>query len=419
MNIIYLTWGETPRSYGVFMSQVINQLISTKEKMPESQFHMVSGLPIIHSGLIREKNYKNEIKNIKKALKDIPFTIIPIYAPQNFVNSNKYTFNLLHGISHKKLSLLIQKIQPEIIHCRSYHASWAALKIKERLKLSYKIIFDGRDLWPEEMALKKNHNKSSSSYLFLKDIEKQIITKCNASVSVTEEMHNHYEQIGAINDHCIHISTNTQLLSSKKPTNSVNNESTNFCYIGALSEDTWHKPTQLAFTFKKIKTMYPNARLTIITTSNHDHISNIFIKHKINDFSLTQTKSIEQLAEILSSQQIGIISYFIPENDLQIKLGSILLSIKAVEYLAAGVPIICNKYCGGIARIIEDHQVGINYNPNTYAEINQENIQKILNKETKERAIILAKKLFEYKENATRYVNLYKQLIDDKPRKNT
>lgn len=413
MNIIYLTWGETPRSYGVYMSQVVNQLVAIQKEMPKDQFHLISGLPIIHSGLLREKLvYYKEIEKIKNALGGVTFTKIPIYSTQNFVNSNKYTFNLLHGISHRKLYLSIKKVNPEIVHCRSYHATWAALIIRDKFKLNYKVIFDGRDLWPEEMALKKSYNPSTPSYLFLKNIEQQIIIKSNASVSVSEAMHDHYIKAGSINDHCIHISTDTKLLSSQAATYS-NNKAINFCYIGALSENTWHKPDNLALLFKKIKTIYSNAKLTIITTSNHNEIRNVFIHHKINDFSLIQTKSMAQLADILADQQFGILSYFTPENNLQIKLGSILLSIKAVEYLSAGLPIICNKFCGGIAKIIEEHDIGINYDPNTYAEINQENILRLLNKEKKERAIALAEQLFDYKENAKRYVKLYQQLTND------
>src|SRR5690606_20724497 len=97
MKVVYLTWGETPRSYGVFGSQVIGQFVETQKCTQDDDFHFVSGVPIIHSGLIREKwNYRKEIDNIKLRLGKIPFIKIPIFVPQNFVNSSKRSFGLMH-----------------------------------------------------------------------------------------------------------------------------------------------------------------------------------------------------------------------------------------------------------------------------------------------------------------------------------
>ena len=44
MKVIYLTWGETPRSYGVFGSQVIRQFVETSKLLPEHKFYMICGL---------------------------------------------------------------------------------------------------------------------------------------------------------------------------------------------------------------------------------------------------------------------------------------------------------------------------------------------------------------------------------------
>ena len=36
MKVVYLTWGETPRNYGVFGSQAIRQFIETQKLLPKS-----------------------------------------------------------------------------------------------------------------------------------------------------------------------------------------------------------------------------------------------------------------------------------------------------------------------------------------------------------------------------------------------
>jgi hypothetical protein len=66
MKITYLTWGETPRSYGVFGSQVIGQIKATRNFSSEVNIELVSGVPIIHSGFVREKwGYFKQISNIE------------------------------------------------------------------------------------------------------------------------------------------------------------------------------------------------------------------------------------------------------------------------------------------------------------------------------------------------------------------
>jgi hypothetical protein len=127
-------------------------------------------LPIIHSGLVRENfGYINELRNVKKNLSPVIFDWVPIFSSQNFVNSNKLTFNLFHNfISYFLLYSKLKNTHVKLIHCRSYHAAWAAIQVRDKYKLNYKIIFDGRDLWPEEVALKKGWNDSSKDYLFLK-----------------------------------------------------------------------------------------------------------------------------------------------------------------------------------------------------------------------------------------------------------
>jgi hypothetical protein len=69
MKVAYLTWGETPCIYGVFGSQVIRQFDETKKLLPNSEFHFISAVTIIHSGLLREKwRYFSELSMVKKNL---------------------------------------------------------------------------------------------------------------------------------------------------------------------------------------------------------------------------------------------------------------------------------------------------------------------------------------------------------------
>ena len=117
MKIVYLTWGETPRSYGVFGSQVIKQFVETRKQLPSAEFSFLSAIPFIHSGMVREKlSYPNELKKVLQSLEGISFSRIPIYAPQEFVDASRFTFPLMHHGVHFHLAKTLSKNTSYIVY---------------------------------------------------------------------------------------------------------------------------------------------------------------------------------------------------------------------------------------------------------------------------------------------------------------
>lgn len=279
MKVIYLTWGETPRSYGIFTSQVINQFVETYRCADSNdKFYFVSGVPIIHSGLIREKfSYFNELKVIRELLSKIKFSFIPIFTTQNFIDSSRLTFDLMHNISHLFLKNIVKSINPDVIHCRSYHAAYAALTVKNKYKFKYKVIFDARGLWPEEVALKKNYSIDSSNYIFLKNIEKKLLEECDITIAVSDTMAEHYKKIGVKDLRINYLSTDTDKLNINRDLSLYENRSINFCYVGALTNTTWHTIDELHSFYKYLRRIC-KSNLFIITTSNHQDIKNKFLE---------------------------------------------------------------------------------------------------------------------------------------------
>jgi glycosyltransferase involved in cell wall biosynthesis len=409
-KIVYLTWGETPRSYGVFGSQVIRQFKENALLSPDDQFHFISAVPLIHSGLIREKlKYSKELQHVKEELGDISFSWIPIYASQNIVYPTQFTFKFMHLGAQWHLKNLFNKIKPDILHCRSYHAAWAALSVKKKYNLDYKIIFDGRGLWPEEIALKKGYHENGKEFLFLKSIEQQLLKECDISVAVSDTMKNHYIQLNAQRTECIYLSSSVKQLTPIK-ISKKNNERITFCYVGALSENTWHKPQELARLYSHLQTIFIDVKLIIVTTANHDELKPYFHKCKNADITFTSTKTLLELKNILNQVDIGIMSYFIPHSKREMLLSKMVLAVKTVEYLAAGLPILSNKYCGGASYLIQEHKVGISYNPNTFSELTKDSINTLLTTNTISRCVTLAENQFDYCVNAEKYNKIYSTL---------
>jgi glycosyltransferase involved in cell wall biosynthesis len=409
---MYLTWGETPRSYGIYKSQVINQFIETKNLMDNDDFYFISAIPVIHSGLVREKfKYFNELKKVKEELKNIKFEIIPIYAPQNLVNSNKLTFKLMHFGSQYHLFNKIRKIDPDIIHCRSYHSAWAAQKVREKYNFNYKIIFDGRGLWPEEVSFKKNYTEDNKNYRYLKNIEKKLLESSDISIVVSDTMEEHYKKLNVKKVKCIYLSANTSILSPTNIVDTVLSKKIHFCYIGAISNDTWHQLSQLIKLYNHLRSIFDYTTLTIVTTSNHKNILQQIEDIPKEEIKLVSTKSVEELKNIIQNIDIGLLPYRDSSESLFSNLiGNTMLGTKTVEYLSAGLPVLVNNNCGGASMLIDKFSLGISYSPNTFVELTKNNILRLLSKEDRKRYINISKKLFDYQQNALKYKNIYQSL---------
>jgi glycosyltransferase involved in cell wall biosynthesis len=410
VKVVYLTWGETPRSYGVFGSQVIGQYRQTAKILPDSEFHFVSAVPIIHSGLLREGwDYISELRAIKANLAPIQFHWIPIWASQNFVNSSRMSFRLVHGPAHVKLFNLLRSIQADIVHCRSYHAAWAALAVRTKYGLDYKIIFDGRGLWPEEVSLKKGWLQNSKNYSFLKSIELQLLKQCDYSVSVSENMHEHYRSLGASNDHTVYLSTDVNQLKVNLDQRCADDK-VRFCYVGALSDHTWHRPRALVDLYHALKLLYPESHLTIVTSSSHEDLKTEFSEFRDKEISFIQTFSRSHLKDVLSRQDFGLMAYFLPDTEEELLLANVVLAVKTAEYLIAGLPMICNKFCGGAAGLINNNNLGVTYNPKNFLGLQKEKIDSYLNDIARRRCQEYAAENFSYETNAQKYADMYLRL---------
>lgn len=412
MNIVYLTWGETPRSHGVYGSQVIKQFKETVSRASGCRSYFIAAVPLIHSGLTREKlSYFEELKKVKQTLGDIAFKWIPVFCTQNFVDSSRFSFNLMHGLSHLLLGRYIKHLDVNIVHCRSYHAAWAALKIRERYSLNYKVIFDARGIWPEEISLKKGYSVGDKNYLFLKKIERYILSNCDVTVAVSDTMAEHFEALGTKKVETIYLSSKSLNLGAGVVRKHIDSAFPTFCYVGALASNTWHRPEELKKLFDKILSIKPNSVLVIVTTSNYQNIYQCFNHHP--NVTITSVKNAEELHQIFAKVDFGLMSYFTPETPIEHMLSKMVMAVKVAEYLCYGLPVIVNKYCGGASKVIEVNKFGITYDPNYFGNISSESLDSYLNNYKPSIQASKAAMLFSYETNAAKYLNLYQTILSD------
>ena len=407
MRVFYLTWGETPRMSGVYKSQIINLLSS----FPDSVcVELICGLPIINSGLIRERNtFFNMLRQIRDHLSSANgtlFTIIPIFAFQTVIYPKKWSYFSLTFLSDFILFLYIKRKKPDILHCRGYHSTNLAIRLRDKYNLNYKVVFDPRGLFPEESVISMKCKIKSFGYKKLKQIESQNIIKSDIVLSVSDTMTEYFYSIGAKNVKTVYLSSS---LSKQHNVNKVNYDNIKFCYAGALSFNTWHKPDMLLDLFEKLNTIFPNSTLNILTNSDHFLILKLIPQGLSDRVFIKSCSTPEEVLINLSTQDIGLMAYSIPKDNIQMKVASTVFAIKSVEYFVSGLPVIVNKFCGGAKSFIEKYDLGLSYNPINYSEINRDYIIEMVEKFYNSKDSIPLS-LFTYEANIKRLLDVYYEL---------
>ncbi|WP_100076846.1 glycosyltransferase family 4 protein [Chryseobacterium camelliae] len=410
MKICYLTWGETPRSYGVFGSQVLGQFVANTNEIKDGSFYFISGVPIIHSGHIREKGaYKEQVEKVKQILGTIKFIKTPIFALQPVVYMHRFLFKFLFYGAESYLLKHLRSLKPNIVHCRGYGATYLALKIKKKYHFDYKVIFDARGLFPEEYAFKNKYIRPNKNYLFLKEMEKQLLSEADVTIVVSDTMAESYEKIGVKLIEKIYLSVDTENLA---PSLKTLKDEIIYCYLGALTQTTWHTTSDLLKLYTELRKITPNCKLKIITTSSHDAIKEVFKKIPSNEIILTSTKNTIELKAELSDVNFGLLPYRRSSSCFEDAVGYSILGTKTVEFTAMGIPVIVNEECGGASVLTKKYDLGFTYNPKTFKELTFDNINRYINDGKEMRRSGIAKDLFDYKKNAERYKELYQRLAE-------
>jgi glycosyltransferase involved in cell wall biosynthesis len=411
MKVIYLTWGETPRVSGVYGSQVLKQLRAIQDAIPSSEFLLVAGLPIVFSGIIREKfGYIKELRKVRHSLGNIKLCLLPVWAPQNFGLSHA-GWKYFHFMSDRILSSLVKKNAPDIVHCRSYHSAFAAIQARKHSGLNYKIIFDARGLFPEESLFRRAKNeRSDADYHELKKIEQYLLNECDVTISVSDTMKFHYQKIGVNDCRTIYLSAPAKILKKSKSIHQTRDKQT-LCYVGALSNQTWHKPKMLFEVYKKYRQCVDTPHLLIITKSDYQSILKQRGDIPLEEIEITSISTPEELSVHLSNSTFGALPYFIPSTPCEYLIAETMLASKTAEYLTAGLPIIINRYCGGAKAFVESWGVGLVYNPENMEEISKESIETFLHEINRENICDLAESMFCYSVNAKKYERLYCDLM--------
>jgi glycosyltransferase involved in cell wall biosynthesis len=426
MNILYLTWGEVITRDGIFDNQVVEQLKYFKRVAPAANVWSISGIPIINRYFFHYRaDFFQEVEQIRRSFAEanVHFGIrwIPVVA--RWFHSQFYHFPFYSVGQHKFLKNFTQQNGIEIVHCRGYHATRLALLVREHYKLTYKVIFDTRGLFPEEGLLAGHYHSESLSFKAWKNLEKWLVDSSDAVVNVSETFTEYIQSLtDNPNIYTIYTSTNLEIFKKAdfgkkrciRDQLQVNDRQKVLVYSGGIDTKGWHRLSNLISVFKVFKEAFAEAILLIVTRSSHRMIQDELKKLDFlkNSYLLVAANSPTEVSDYLQAGDYSAFAYYNVVNEIERRVSYTVVGSKTGEYFAVGLPVIVNQAVGAAAKLVGDYGIGCTYEVGNEAAI----VSSLRKLDTKYDAVSkkcteVARKYFDARNNAEKYFEVYQQIL--------
>ncbi len=264
---------------------------------------------------------------------------------------------------------LTQRMKVDIVHCRSYSPTWLALLSRACFRGRYKIIFDTRGLVPEEGVATGSMREGGLTYRLWRRVERRLLSRVDAVVNVSETFTEHLQQQGCSTP-MFTIYASVDWAAFTAPRKTVSDEMVRtlsnlrngpmLVYLGSIAQTSWHSPEYLARLFVLFKKRFVGARLFVITSVNRETIRALLEAEGVHPGELVVESAgrIEDVAACLECATYAAMPYRQIRGECDRRIAHTMIAAKMGEYLAAGLPVLCNRSIGGAGRIIEKYRVG-------------------------------------------------------------
>lgn len=365
MKILYFTYIENPfapENQGVMRSQVTNLLKSLSNKTDLS----IHWLAIINTKIHLPK--ETTVALLKDELKSCNITSNFINIPNNFL-TNRDSF------AGKHLFSVINQFKPDIVHCRVYPTTRVALNVRHQHNLNYKVIFDARGIYPEQILERSNNFIGTIRYYWWKMLEKKMLQNSDLTIGVSEPFVEHFKRINNTSNIkfipcCVEIDKTIVIKTSNNlkedlgfsPDNNI------IVYSGNLSAK-YSSINKIVELFSKIYQLENTSSFLILTNSNTENLINLLSQHNLLDKSKILNLQPNEVPKYLS---IGNVAVLFRDKSL---VNEVAMPTKFAEYLSCGLPVIVSSSIKGVAKIVAENNVGIVLDD---CEISKEQLSQLL-----------------------------------------
>ena len=350
-SIGYFLYNERPMS-GLLNSQVINLLKEIKREKPTLLITVVSfWQPWIFIA------YHKELRKMRELLSEcgIKLQSYPFAIPERHFFSNPILLKFSTFTISTLFLIVLAFNKFTIIHARGYFASLIAVKVK----LSIKVIFDGRSLYPLENITLGKWKREEKIYNIWEKLEKKIIEKATYSVGVSQPIVDRYMSLDPSSSVVyIPCSVNTDLLYFSEVERNRLRQKMKWgnrkvmVYLGSISISYWNDIRVYREYFRQMLYSEKDLFFLILTNSCHLEIDKELKGHVPENAYKIISSPYHELYKWLSASDFGIQVM----NEMEDSFSR--LGVKFTEYLACGLSVIVNEHVGAAKILVESQNLG-------------------------------------------------------------
>lgn len=421
-NVLYLMCTELVVDYGIFETQVKSLLKTVVQRHGDGyHMHFLSLVPIWrvrkwHVEWIFRK-YRCAFHKVKDELRaaSVNCSFFPLLAAYPFITSmSPLELVIALPLAVLEVLLYVQVHKIDVLHCRSYQAGLIGLFVHKLVGIPY--IFDPRSRWPEERVLVGRWQETSLAFAMWKQIERLVVKNAYTVVVVSEPMVPFYSQ-HAPKVEVIFTTASASFFRSetlkladpvKIDLDSLRRmaDSHTLLAVSANTLNKWNDLEHVLSRYKQIREVFRSSILVILTRSPVDVVVSMVRESSIPDDEMwVRSLNSDLVAGVLSCCHYGLL--VMPRS---VK-SPFVMSVKLAEYLASGLPVICDEYIGGAAQVITKYSVGVlltdDWDQNSEALIRLAADHSAVSA----RCCEVAQRLFSVKVHADLYAELYREAI--------
>lgn len=410
MRILYIVSIEDIVRSPVVRSQVIELLkAESKDKSFKLKLYILSLYPVL--------NYlklMNSIKRLQKELAEyeICLKVIPIFMLTRFFYMNLFIL-LLYTFQIIFISIWIKvRINPYLLHCRSYPATLMGLFM--RIFFNRQFIFDMRGLYPEEGVIHKKFRRGSSSFRIWKLLERNFIKRAYSTVVVSRPLYEFIKKESPESD-ILMIPTCAKvpaLEEVEKHSKEMRKElgitdKIVVCYNGAVQ--SWYAPDLIISALKRLVSLMPEVEwyFLFLIIGKEDLITDGIKKEEALSeipYKIFSSLPQQEVLKYLAAADFGLI----PRVSFPTSFS--IISVKFVEYIACGVPVLCSESIGGAVELIKRYNLGVLYDAGSGDELKEEVNDFIKHRgRCRKKVWGTGKDIFSFESCAKEYRMLYKK----------
>lgn len=343
MKIAYLLYRENIFS-PLVETQVINNLIKIA-KYKQTEIFLI-WLKRVDYYVRSNKKIRSTVLTLESngiKVKQIPIVVgkFPL---------NEQMEQSVYNQCKKKVMLFLKNNDIDIVHTRGYDAGLFITKLKKEFQLDIEHLFDPRSPFLTEIVSTYNVKENGKLFNYWKEQEKEIIKSASAVVGVSEEFCKYLKRYSNAIEY---IPNNSDMENLDDILSRIKKQRRNtICYVGSIGYG-WNNVLIYADFVKRLIEIDDEINFEFYVLKEGINVVNTeFEKKEIppNRYKVSSLPAAE-IPQNIAGCLAGLQLMKVPDHRL---------GIKTVNYLSAGVPIICNNNAIGAAHIVEKEGLGWN-----------------------------------------------------------